>query len=719
MSHDFQPKLRTYFILMSLPFFISCSQNEFHGSVRRMPTYSGDVTVSAVDTKEASVPVSLEPKAEMLMGSFPAARTEIESLRFTLDTREVSTDFELKDILQDQTQVFRQMTRPRHTERFQQGHPPSAQHETFDQQSRRGMVDILLVIDDSISMKEEQRNLSDKMHELVGAIEGSDWQIGVITTSAVYENNVPQCVMNLIRSTEADADEKFKKAVLAGTSGDRNEQGILQAVVGLSCPTHPWLRPGASVAVLIVSDEDNCSADGLDCPGTASAKETFLIDYVEKDLGRVIGKNAGFYGIFSPPASPCQTSSNVGLQYQRLVDYKAQGALNYGNICDVSYKSTLNRISDSIATLLSSQFELKDLPLPSSLQLKMQLSDGTERWLGPGDYSIDQRTISFSPGKEPPVGAQLRADYTVAGLPMWKEVELGDAAALDTIEVMFDDDTIASDDYRLEGRTLKFAEMPPAETLIRVQYRSDLPLPKTFNLPVQAQAGSVQAKIDGQETRSFQLDPLQRALTFQSAPSDGAEIELHWTYRQGPQLSYALPLGEESSGYQIIDEKGPIPFTVQQGVFTLPLAEHKLGKILTLRYQMPDFNQRVFALAHEPLPESAQLDQGPITCRIGGGVVIKGSTLTSTCGVTSRTEFTLSYLYYVMQTDFSLSGVIEPERGQWRVQVDGVPTDDFERKGTVIKLNFEVPPTARIGIQYLYPEDLGLKSAPQGKGEKL
>ena len=105
------------------------------------------------------------------------------------------------------------------------------------QVDKKGVLDLLLVVDNSASMQKEQENLSGKLGALLSSIDELDWQIGVIST-----DNNKNCEMSLIRSSDANKDALFKKAVSLGTNGSGAEQGIRRAVVGLKCVTSPWLR---------------------------------------------------------------------------------------------------------------------------------------------------------------------------------------------------------------------------------------------------------------------------------------------------------------------------------------------------------------------------------------------------------------------------------------------------------------------------------------------
>ncbi|MBC7659124.1 MAG: VWA domain-containing protein [Chitinophagaceae bacterium] len=286
-------------------------------------------------------------------------------------------------------------------------------HESFRQSDTPAAVDILVVIDNSSSMEQEQANLSTKLSDLLTEIKDSDWQIGVITSTVQRDGGRDKCVLTVIKPTDANYQSKFMAAVTPGTFGSNTEEGIRQAVNGLRCPDQPWVREHSSVAVLIVSDEDNCSLNGKDCPGLPSSSESYLINYVEKDLGRTVGVNAGFYGIFSPdkPGVKCVTANNVAKQYQALVDYKADACINYGNICDGSYQATLRRLSTNIAKLLTNQFPLKSLPDKGTFAVTGKRADGTA--ITENDYTLSANVLTFLKGHEPVAGGEITVKYQV------------------------------------------------------------------------------------------------------------------------------------------------------------------------------------------------------------------------------------------------------------------------------------------------------------------
>jgi len=688
----------------------ACSDNAgFKGNTRGIIQDSSDSqgktfsSSNPLNPQEGTLPRSVSRIPDAISALFPGAVIKQDSFRFTLDPKGVQTDFLLTDIQQAFAESKDQLTRTPRTQTFKQGTAGMAVTQTIPQTAKKGLVDILVVVDDSGSMKEEQNNLGTKLNELLVSLGNTQWQIGVISTSPVIENNVTKCVMSLIKYTDVDAMDRFKMAVNVGISGNANEQGIRQAVVGLGCQTTPLVRPNSTVAVLIVSDEDNCSKDGQDCGSELWAKESYLINYVEGTLNRTVGVNAGFYGIFSPPATPCNTAGNIGTQYQRLVDYKANGAKNYGNICDSSYKTTLNRISDSIALLLSNQFELNEIPSPGTLSLKLKLADGSEQAVAPGDYTLQGKTITFLAGKEPPIGSTILAAYRVGVVPTFKSVVLADVPAAGTLAVRVNGAALSAGSYTLVDKTITFNTQPADLADISVDYRLNTALNDRFRLTQVPLNNTLVVTVDGNASNSYSFDAVNNQVVFNPVPGDGARIAFAYRFRVGPQLSYTIPLMAGAFNVKILDGTKALVFQQANDVFTISAADHVNGKTLKLQYEVPDGMPRNFSLSHAPIPGSAAV-QTSGTCNLGKGLDIQGNMLMTSCSVTSSTIFILDYKYHEVQKRFQLMGVPDPEKGTWSVLVNGVAISDFVREGNSITLNFEPELDAKIAINYSFPE---------------
>ncbi|MEI6398336.1 MAG: hypothetical protein WCO71_06180, partial [Pseudomonadota bacterium] len=186
------------------------------------------------------------------------------------------------DITQAETRpsqvIERQVKRNSYNEMFMQGHNARFSTETF-QLSEAGMLDLLLVIDDSSSMKEEQDMVATGLSALIGDFNDTNWQIAVISTT-------DECVTkdNLITKGDINAEAKFSAAVRRGTNGSSIEMGFPKSILALKGECSgifpnglKWVRPGSSLGVMILSDEDNCGS----APGEVGK------------CRNVYGKNAG------------------------------------------------------------------------------------------------------------------------------------------------------------------------------------------------------------------------------------------------------------------------------------------------------------------------------------------------------------------------------------------------------------------------------------------
>jgi hypothetical protein len=651
---------------------------------------------------------------DSMISSFQAASTKDASFRFTLEPKGVRTDFTLEDNLAPVKDTFTQLNRNLLTETFTQGNAGTPVKEEFDQASRKGLADILVVIDNSGSMKEEQANLANKLNELLVSIKDANWQISVITTAPAVPSGVSLntaaaegkelCNTTLIKAGEADAATKFANAVNAGISGSGNEQGIRQAVVGLRCTEKPWVRSGSSLAVLIVSDEDNCSLDGSDCGSLPWAKESYLINYTEKTLLRTVGKNAGFYGIVAPSKALCSTAGNAAPQYLRLFDYNANGATNFGNICDESYKTTLNRISDSIALLLNNQFELKTQPDTNSLKLSLQAADGTITALDPSSYTQTGKVIAFVAGKEPPVGSKVIAEYKAGAKPILTSFTLNQDPAAGTVLAKINGAVAAPGSYSVTGRTVSFAQAPAEMATIMLDYRENKALLDRFKTTALPLANTLKVSVNGLATSNYTFDALKNEVVLKSIPADGQTIEIAYDKSVGPRLAYTIPVSKDGRNFKIMDGATPVSFTQNGSIFTITADAHKAGKILTLSYDMPDGAARAFEIGRMPMAGSADILNGQGGCDLGMGLDILDDKLISTCAVTTAMEFTLAYKYIEILKAFQVLGVANPDLGQWTVYVDGELTRDYVRTGSSITLNQEPSLDARIDIHYTLPE---------------
>lgn len=236
--------------------------------------------------------------------------------------------------------------------------------ETFTVIGEEKAVDLVLTVDNSGSMAEEQIGLAQRIVDAFSHIQGADYRVALMTT------DTKQGIMHFVDSaTPGTFQEKMnglKDAIQSlGIGGSGTEKGFEQSIKGLKAdnPVEPgtqsWLRNGSVVAALIVSDEDNCSSG---CSSTGNTNWT--LNQLTA-LGRTPGDDARIYGIIRRSASECTKAAHVGNQYMEGI-----GATNgiAGAICASDYGPTLQQISADIGVIANTTFELVHAPYPGTLQ---------------------------------------------------------------------------------------------------------------------------------------------------------------------------------------------------------------------------------------------------------------------------------------------------------------------------------------------------------------
>ncbi|MBI5549009.1 MAG: VWA domain-containing protein [Deltaproteobacteria bacterium] len=203
-------------------------------------------------------------------------------------------------------------------------------------------TDILFVIDNSGSMREEQQKVVDELHTFVETLVSSpirnDFQIGVVTTGVSQnfagcgENQPPQCIqypeesgllqrgktlggqvidpsdVTVLSSSTPDVLALAQRLVGQGIGGAGQEMGLEAARRAITEPLSSsgnagFLRPGARLLVVILSDEDDCS-DARGCEDPASRL------FIQGACGNTCqddsecGGAAGSYCLYERPTDP-------------------------------------------------------------------------------------------------------------------------------------------------------------------------------------------------------------------------------------------------------------------------------------------------------------------------------------------------------------------------------------------------------------------------------
>jgi hypothetical protein len=618
---------------------------------------------------------------------FASSHLEQRSIAFDLAYGTVQQTLTMKRATSQNTEVFLQKTRSAISAQFQQGTIGSPANETF-QQSGAGIVDILVVVDNSGSMSQEQTELSNKLSPLLSEVADKDWRIGVVTT----DPNDP-CMRDVISKGETDIAERFKKAVQAGVSGTGNEQGVLQSVTGLSCAQNSWVRKDSTIAVLIVSDEDNCSRDGAGCKNTdgtfkAYAKESYLTDYLASI--RSVGTDARVYGLIWIPDQVCATGGNKGVQYQRLISQTMGKA---GSICDADYSPTLKNISQDVRKILKNNFSLANTPAEGTLQVSV---NGTLTTTG---YTLQGSTLTFT--EPPPTNATISVTYRYNARPIIKEYALSAAVAPGTLKVRVNDvEQTTGFQYNSANQSIQFDPAPAENSQVRIDYLQDTALTTSWTLTGTPKTGSVTATFAG-STQVVTPVVQGSTISFATTPTDGTEITVSYTKLLDPILSYNLaPVTGTPYMLTMKDAvtKADVAHTYDNSTIKIDPAAFVDDRQVIVSYRDDSQTMRYLDLAAIPVEGSVKITLGDaITCQ-ADQFTINDTVATLNCDPMGAAKANVSFQTQVAEKSFELSGVENLDLYKWKVSITDGSEILFERVGSKFSLKSAVPVNSKVTI---------------------
>ena len=278
--------------------------------------------------------------------------------------------------------------------------------------------DILFVIDNSCSMSEEQAALGNNFGNFIGTLtqQNIDFQIGVTTTDVDSSGEQGRLVepsgVRIVRPSTPNAASVLAANVQLGTNGSYSEKGLEAAYLALSDPlinTHNagFVRTGASLAVIVLSDEEDSSSRPL--------------PFYESFFGSLKGPSGRFafhaiVGTRQPNCSGPGGRADYGARY-------IQVAQNSGGLVDSICNTTWGPTLDSLAAGgfgRQRQFVLSSAPVASTIAVLVDgvtvpsvSSGGTQHW----SYSQSTNSVDFGAGAIPAASATIDVEYTVACLP--------------------------------------------------------------------------------------------------------------------------------------------------------------------------------------------------------------------------------------------------------------------------------------------------------------
>ena len=233
--------------------------------------------------------------------------------------------------------------------------------DVFVQEDGNLTVDLLWVMDDSGTMSEEQANVVANLGSFVTVLDGfgADWQVGVTTTNVDAEAGA--LVAPVLAAGADDVTIAFADAVDVGTTGSRDEQGLLALELATSEPllsgdNAGLVRGDADLAVVILSDEDDHS------PGEVGAYQDHLVGLKGQGNARV----SAVVGELPAGCASPYAAADPGERYLSLAN--VSGGL-VDSICRDDFSETMKQLALNALGLVDT-FALSQVPEPASLEVR-------------------------------------------------------------------------------------------------------------------------------------------------------------------------------------------------------------------------------------------------------------------------------------------------------------------------------------------------------------
>ena len=310
-------------------------------------------------------------------------------------------------------------------------------------------IDILWVVDNSGSMQTSQQHLADNFNSFISGFvdKGYDYQMAVTTTDAYkaifaanpeysrfrdgigsigdsgYNSN-PHTGVYVINKETPDIINTFLTNMLQGINGSPDERAFQSFKEALSNNLNSgFLRSDAFLSIVIISDEDdfshNTSANkgwqyGYSGLHTVQSYVDWLDGFTNSTVDR---RTYNVNAIFIQDQDCADTL--VGGWFSNNYRYAEIADLTDGIKADIcgDFANELQVISDKIVQL-STQFYLNRLPVPETIQVKIngqtidQKTTGPNGWL----YNADANSIVFYGSAVPPQGAIIDVNFDPATL---------------------------------------------------------------------------------------------------------------------------------------------------------------------------------------------------------------------------------------------------------------------------------------------------------------
>ena len=669
------------------------------------------------------------------------------------------------DIIQSEKQpsqvIKQQLTRRTLNEVYDQGHAARTSSEEF-KLSEAGMLDFLVVIDDSKSMDDEQKLIAPGLASLIADFKDTNWQIAVISMS-------DPCVKaaNLIKKSDVNAAAKFAAAVQKPFDPLATEQGFPMAMQALKGQCNgalrPWIRPGSSVGVLFLSDEDNCGSNPreqdrcINLPGKNAAE---IVNYLHSIR---TAEEARIYALTDSDGT-CPDAGGRGYMYAEAAQLMGGSS---ASICHDfttanGYGAYLSSVSTSVSRILKKQFVLTSRPDMTQFDAVVDGKPLAQSSI----LGIDGRVVKIDPllVKD---GLKISFIYTHDAIPMLNEVPAQPAPNLSTLVVTVNGAALVQNvDFRYDPikRVIAFSPQPPEDSKVVVKYIEAKALNTHFATNFTGvRPDTIKVTVNGIPASQQDYSYEATGINFITAPTDGAIIATSWKTNEHKILSYpasstdprhptAWTVKDQKSGTDVAaDWKNPtihfepenvvenrivtvtLDFGSKSNVRTVDLPDDRIDddvkvtadgksnvcevKPAPVALDMNDAEGKALlaettpATADKPADKEADKEADKAADKANNSdwkARYKGKDLSFQCVAGNDfTELSIDYKHEVQRVNkfvVPLPQAVDPNDKDlgWKVFLNGKPTTEFKRSGLEIELEDSLlPPQTKVDVEVI------------------
>lgn len=275
--------------------------------------------------------------------------------------------------------------------------------EIFTQNSlKNGDVDILWMIDNSGSMANKQKRLSESLGIFIDKFldKNINFQMAITTTdgtstkSGKMIGDSSKLTSTYLKTVgKATFMTYFQSIVKVGTSGSGVEQGLKTSSTFFDRYSASFVRADANLAIVEISDEEDQS-------------EKTVNDYLNKFYALKASK--GMVKVYSVVTQVLPDDHNLSdsIGYRYMDAAKITGGISSEIKNDFS--TTLLNIGSSIVNLVDS-FSLAEVPYNNAIKVYVNHAEVTTGWT----YDITSRSVKFSSSAVPAEGSTIEVDYQV------------------------------------------------------------------------------------------------------------------------------------------------------------------------------------------------------------------------------------------------------------------------------------------------------------------